>query len=186
MVTNTKFSLRACAAAVALLCLGTGAARAADAVLLNPLFQDHAVLQRDRADPVWGRAKPGTAVTVSFAGHTVQARADADGRWQASLPALPAGGPYTLTARTADGATQTIRDLLVGDVWLCSGQSNMVLQVRRTLDLDSEVRDASNDRLRMLTVDDIASATPQAEIPRTDHWLPTTPANVPDFSAACY
>ena len=65
MVTNTKFSLRACAAAVALLCLGTGAARAADAVLLNPLFQDHAVLQRDRADPVWGRAKPGTAVTVN-------------------------------------------------------------------------------------------------------------------------
>lgn len=186
MVTNTKFSLRACAAAVALLCLGTGAARAADAVLLNPLFQDHAVLQRDRADPVWGRAKPGTAVTVSFAGHTVQARAGADGRWQASLPALPAGGPYTLTARTADGATQTIRDLLVGDVWLCSGQSNMVLQVRRTLDLDSEVRDASNDRLRMLTVDDIASATPQAEIPRTDHWLPTTPANVPNFSATCY
>ena len=66
MVTNTKFSLRACAAAVALLCLGTGAARAADAVLLNPLFQDHAVLQRDRADPVWGRAKPGTAVTVTL------------------------------------------------------------------------------------------------------------------------
>lgn len=186
MVTQTRFPARACVIAAALLCLGTGAAQAADVALLNPLFQDHAVLQRDRADPVWGQAKPGAAVTVSFAGHTVHARADADGRWQARLPAMPAGGPYTLTASTADGTTQTISDLLVGDVWLCSGQSNMVLQVRRTLDLDSEVRDASNDRLRMLTVDDIASATPQEEIPSTDHWLPTTPANVPNFSAACY
>lgn len=189
MVTNavpTRFHSRMLATAAALLCLGTGAAHATDTALLNPLFQDHAVLQRDRADPVWGQAKPGAAVTVSFAGHTVHGRADADGRWQVMLPALPAGGPYTLSVGSADGATQTIRDLLVGDVWLCSGQSNMVLQVKRTLDSRAEIQDASNDRLRMLTVDDVASVTPLSAIPAQDHWLPTTPANVPEFSAACY
>lgn len=186
MVTKSRFPVRAGAIAAALLCLGTGAARAADAVLLNPLFQDHAVLQRDRVDPVWGQAKPGAEVTVSFAGHTVHARADADGRWQASLPAVPAGGPYTLTASDADGATQTIRDVLVGDVWLCAGQSNMVLQVKRTLDSRSEIQDAANDRLRMLTVDDVSSVTPLGAIPAHDHWLKTNPTNVPEFSATCY
>ncbi|EIL91243.1 sialate O-acetylesterase [Rhodanobacter sp. 115] len=172
----------------ALACLGTGAAHAAGdgAMLLNPLFQNRAVLQRGHADLVWGQAKPDAALTITFAGHTIHGRAGTDGHWQAALPALPAGGPYTLTVSTAGGATQTIRDVLVGDVWLCSGQSNMVLPVRRTLDLDSEIHDASNDRLRMLTVNDIASVTPQADIPRTDHWLPTTPANVPNFSATCY
>lgn len=189
MVTNarpTRFHFRMLAGVAALMCLGTGAACAADAALLNPLFQDHAVLQRDRADPVWGQAKPGAALTIRFAGHTVHSRADADGHWQATLPALPAGGPYTLAVSSTDGATQTIGDVLVGDVWLCSGQSNMVLQVKRTLDSRAEIQDASNDRLRMLTVDDVASAVPLQAIPAGDHWLKTTPANVPEFSATCY
>lgn len=189
MVTQmmpTRLSLRMLASMAALLCLGSEAVRAADVALLNPLFQDHAVLQRDHIDPVWGRAKPGVALTISFAGHTVRSRAAADGRWQVDLPALPAGGPYTLTVRSADGASQTISDVLLGDVWLCSGQSNMVLPVRRTLDSRAEIQDASNDRLRMLTEDDVASVTPLSTIPAHDHWLTTTPASVPDFSATCY
>jgi len=153
--------------------------------LLNPLFQDHAVVQRDQANPVWGLARPGEALDIAFAGRTIHARADAGGHWEASLPALPAGGPYTLTASSADGS-QTVHDVLVGDVWLCSGQSNMVLQVKRALDARAEVQDASNDRIRMLTVDDVSSVTPLQSIPASDHWLKVTPDTVAEFSAACY
>ncbi|RDS85659.1 9-O-acetylesterase [Dyella psychrodurans] len=172
---------------MALLCLSTFSAQANDDdALLNPLFQDHAILQRDRIDPIWGDAKPGETVKIAFAGKDIQTRTDAKGHWEASLPALPAGGPYTLTVNTGDGTTQTIQDILIGDVWLCSGQSNMELQVERTLDSSSEIQNASNDRIRMLTVNDVSSATPLDRIPSSDHWLKTTPANVPKFSATCY
>ena len=174
--------------AAALLLLGVSVAWAADehAPLLNPLFQDHAVLQRDQADPVWGQAKPGEAVHIAFAGQDIHAQADANGLWQASLPARPAGGPYTLTVSTAGGATQTVHDVLVGDVWLCSGQSNMVLPVKRALDARAEMQDASNDRIRVLTVDNVSSVKPLESIPAADHWLKTTSDTVAEFSATCY
>ncbi|RDI99256.1 9-O-acetylesterase [Dyella solisilvae] len=183
-----RLSRRITAALLALAGLGASAASAADndAALLNALFQDHAVLQREHANPVWGQAKPGEALTVEFAGKSVKARADAQGRWEATLPALPAGGPYALKVSAADGRTQSISDLLVGDVWLCSGQSNMVLQVKRTLDSRAEIQNASNDRIRMLTVDNVSSPLPLTSIPAGDHWLKTTPENVVEFSAACY
>ncbi len=173
---------------LALACAAPRAAQAEDshAPLLNPLFQDHAILQRDQANRVWGEADAGDRVTVTFAGKKATARADAKGHWEVSLPAVAAGGPYTLTASTGHGASQSIGDVLVGDVWLCSGQSNMVLQVKRALDARAEVQNASNDRIRMLTVDNVSSATPMDSIPATDHWLKTTPQNVPEFSAACY
>ncbi|WP_238149855.1 sialate O-acetylesterase [Dyella jiangningensis] len=158
----------------------------ADDTLLNPLFQDHAVLQREHANPVWGHAKAGEKLTVEFAGKRIDARADAQGRWQAKLPALKAGGPYALNVTTASGASQRIDDVLVGDVWLCSGQSNMVLQVKRALDARSEVQNADNDRIRMLTVDNVSSVMPLDAIPATDHWLKTTPDTVAEFSATCY
>ncbi|WP_130620660.1 sialate O-acetylesterase [Dyella amyloliquefaciens] len=176
---------RRLAATLLLCCLGAGAAHA-DEALLNPLFQDHAVLQREHANPVWGQARPGEKLTVEFAGKRISARADAQGRWQATLPALKAGGPYTLRVSVAGGASQSIDDVLLGDVWLCSGQSNMVLQVKRTLDARSEVQNADNDRIRMLTVDNVSSITPLDRIPAGDHWLKTTPENVGEFSAACY
>lgn len=179
---------RSASVLLALLCLSAFAAQAkdSDTALLNSLFQDHAVLQRDRADRIWGQAKPGEALDIVFADSHSNSRADANGRWEASLPAHAAGGPYTLKVTAADGATQTIHDVLVGEVWLCSGQSNMVLQVKRALDARAEVEDASNDRIRMLTLDDISSTTPLASIPAADHWLKVAPATVPEFSAACY
>jgi len=161
------------------------AARAADAPLLHEMFQDHAVLQRDRPIPVWGRAQPDADVTVSLAGKRVQARADAQGRWRAELPALRAGGPYTLTAHSG-GATQTASDVLVGDVWLCSGQSNMELQVKRTLNSRAEIQDADNDRIRLLKVGLKESVAPREHFELPVRWQKTTPADVPEFSAACY
>ena len=188
MVSMFSQIYRRSVATALLVLLGTQAVQAADehAPLLNPLFQDHAVVQRDQADPVWGHAKPGEAVNISFDGHDIHAQADANGQWQASLPAHAAGGPYTLTVTTSDGDTQTIHDVLVGDVWLCSGQSNMQLPVKRALDARAEVQDASNDRIRVLTVDDISSVKPLDSIPASDHWLATTPKTIAEFSATCY
>jgi sialate O-acetylesterase len=162
-------------------------ARAQDtaAPLLHTLFQDHAVLQRDQPIPVWGSATPGQAVQIEFAGKRVNARADSDGRWQAKLPARHAGGPYTLNV-TAGNARQHIDDVLVGDVWLCSGQSNMELQVHRTLNARSEIAGAGNDRIRLLAVPQAARPAPQTDFTAPVQWRPGTSQYVSDFSAACY
>ena len=164
---------------------GSGAAQAADAPLLHALFQDHAVVQRDAPIPVWGQAAPGAQVQVELAGRRVRVRAGSDGHWQAQLPALEAGGPHELTARS-DGEVQRVADVLVGDVWLCGGQSNMELQVHRTLNARAEIAGADNDRIRMLKVPQAGAPAPQRDFAAPVQWLPATPANVPDFSAACY
>ncbi|HET8555401.1 MAG TPA: sialate O-acetylesterase [Rhodanobacteraceae bacterium] len=163
-------------------------ARAGDtkAPLMNPLFQDHAVLQRDRPVPVWGHAAAGQVVTVSIDGKQAHARADADGRWRVELPALDAGGPYTLTAKSADGSREVAHDVLVGDVWLCSGQSNMELPVKRTLNWPNEVANAHDGAIRMLTVGKYASVTPRTDFATPAVWQKASPETVADFSATCY
>jgi sialate O-acetylesterase len=174
------------ALALALLCLSAGAQAAGDNVtLLAPVFQDHAVLQRDRPIPVWGHAQRGAQVHVDFAGAHVTARADEHGDWQAQLPVQKAGGPYTLQAHSGT-ATQVASDILIGDVWLCSGQSNMELPVRRTLNADGEISGAQNDSIRMLRVPQTATPSPQSGFGGPAPWLSATPENVPNFSAACY
>ena len=156
------------------------------APLMNGLFQDHAVLQRDRPVPVWGRATAGQTVTVSIDGKQARARADAVGHWQATLPALRVGGPYTLTAKTTDGTQQVVHDVLVGDVWLCSGQSNMELPVKRTLNWPNEVANAHDGAIRMLIVAEHASVTPRAHFAEPAAWQKASPETVADFSATCY
>jgi sialate O-acetylesterase len=173
------------AAGVLLACATPASSQAATPPLLNPLFTDHAVLQRDQPIRIWGQAQPGEAVTVSLAKEAAWARANPEGHWQVVLPRLAAGGPYVLSAAAASGARQLVNDVLVGDVWLCSGQSNMVLPVRSTLDADSEIASASNDTIRMLTIPNVGSPMPLASIAPAS-WLPTSPATVGEFSAACF
>jgi sialate O-acetylesterase len=168
-----------------LLLSAAAAANAADAPLLARIFADHAVLQRDRLVDVYGRAQPGEIVSVTLAGTTKQATAAADGRWQVALPALPAGGPYTLTARTAD-REQRVSDVLVGDVWLCSGQSNMEWTVRHTLNADNEALHSANDRMRQVTIPRFAAPAPRADFDAALEWKIAGPAATPDFSAVCY
>src|SRR5438046_2734551 len=93
-------------------CLAIAAPCAAEALrpLLDEIFQDHAVLQRDRAIPVWGEASPGEELTISLNGVRAKAIADSQGRWRTQLTAMPAGGPYRLTAQVQGGATQSIAD----------------------------------------------------------------------------
>lgn len=163
-----------------------GAVAGAEPSLLHAVFSDGAVLQRERPVAVWGRARPGETVTLAIASNTVAATADADGRWRAMLPALEAGGPYALTARTGRGRSQTAHNVLVGDVFLCSGQSNIVLQVHRTNDSRSEIAGADNDRIRMLTIGEGASAGPLEDFAAPVKWLPATRDYVRDFSGTCY
>src|SRR5687767_3525037 len=105
------------------------------AVTLPPLFSDHMVLQRDAAAPVWGKADPGEEITVSIAGQTKRTKADAAGKWSVKLDPLKVGEPLTLTVEGKNKLT--IADVLVGDVWLGSGQSNMA-GVTRTYALQDE------------------------------------------------
>jgi len=162
----------------------TGPAAAQD--LLNALFADHAVVQRDRPLPVFGTAKPGEAVTVAFAGKTATTTTGPDGAWRLDLPATPAGGPYDLRASTVS-KTQTVRDVLAGDVWLCSGQSNMELPVDRANDAWSQVNNvAPNDSLRMVTIEKADARAPKAGFGKPPVWKPTNRDTLGSFSASCY
>lgn len=179
-VTSLLLAMALCSVAFA-----ASAEPETDQSLLQAMFQDHAVLQRDQPIRVWGRAKPNEEVLVTLAGNKMRARADAQGDWKAELPALKAGGPHTLVA-TAGGTTQTVHDVLVGDVWLCSGQSNMELQVARALDARSEIAGADNDRIRLFTVPQVSAVEPQDNFNQLVRWQPVNPESVRDFSAACY
>ena len=176
-------------AALALLPL---AARAA--VRLPSLVGSHMVLQRERPVPVWGWASPGEAVQVTFRGRTYPASLPAaDGRWQVLLPPTPAGGPYQLTVQGATGPALVLDDVLVGDVWLASGQSNMQFKVKDpnpggyqpVRDAAQEIAAANYPRLRMLTVDQALAYRPQAEVGSTS-WQVCSPATVAGFSAVAY
>lgn len=154
--------------------------------LLNPVFQDHAVVQRDRPIALWGKAAPRARLTVEMADASVTARADGHGDWHARLPAMTAGGPYTLSVRSDEGEVQRVEDVLVGDVYLCSGQSNMAFPLLAALDAGPDIQVSANDDLRLMTVANVTSATPQSSLPLPVKWTIAGPDKVPHFSAACY
>jgi hypothetical protein len=151
---------------------GMGSSLAAQATVRLPaLVGDHMVVQRDAPVPVWGWAAPGEPVT--FRGKTYAATPAASGRWQVALPATPAGGPYTLIIKGQN--TLTIQDLLVGDVWLASGQSNMELPLRdknapapgaypMVTNAEQEVAAASFPQIRQFTVKKNVAYQPWAEL----------------------
>lgn len=153
--------------------------------LLHPMFADHAVVQRDRPIPVYGRAKPGADVSVNLGSATVTARADRDGRWRTALPALPASGPYVLTV-TGDGESQSVNDVLVGDVFLCTGQSNMQLSVRRAANAEAEIAAATDNQVRELAVDRVASPVEMEAFSSPVSWKVESPQTAGDFSASCF
>src|SRR4051812_18741464 len=107
-------------------CCAAGAAEG-DRPFLHRLFSDHVVLQRDLKLPIWGWTEPGKQVTVAIGGVSANATSDADGRWQATIGPFPAGGPHVIAVSGPQQAT--VNDVLFGDVWICSGQSNMEMGV---------------------------------------------------------
>jgi sialate O-acetylesterase len=169
------------------LCAGlasTGAAQTPPP-LLAPVFQDHAVLQRGKPLPVFGKAAAGETVTVRLGGHSQSAVAGFDGRWSVTLPALAPGAPLVLEATSA-GRSQTVDDLLVGDVWLCSGQSNMEMPTSRVINGAAEAVASANDQIRLLQIPRAGAATPRDAFGEPTTWTLAGPASVAEFSAACY
>lgn len=153
-------------------------------------FTDHAVLQRDQLLPVWGQAEPGEAIEVSIAGRQAKTTADAKGSWSVKLPPLPAGGPFEL--KVAGTQTISLKDILVGEVWLCSGQSNMDFTVAKTekrsyagtRDAEKEIAEAKFPQIRMFTTEWSRAAEPLQTA--QGEWKVCSPETVGDFSAVAY
>ncbi|MDG5487460.1 sialate O-acetylesterase [Sphingomonas sp. BGYR3] len=169
----------------AALLLAAGAAQA-EPVILTPM-SSHAVIQRDRPVIVTGTADPGEALTIAMGSAAAKATADAKGRWQAMLPPIKAGGePLTLTVTGAGGKTATMTDLLVGDVWLCSGQSNMEYQTRNALNGPALVASSADPQIRLLQMERRVAYAPDAPLDKRPSWAAASPDSVGGFSAACY
>jgi sialate O-acetylesterase len=154
--------------------------------LLYTTFQNHAVLQRDKSIPVWGVTSPSAQVDVTLAGASAHATADADGNWRVEFPAMKAGGPYALTAKASTGETQSVADVMIGDVYLCSGQSNMEMPLRLATNYDSEMWAAKNPAIRLFHVQRFTSPTPRSTFGADASWSVTSPETVKEFSAVCY
>jgi sialate O-acetylesterase len=152
-------------------------------VRLATIFADHMVVQRNQPVRVWGWAPPGEAVQVRMAGQSAQTKAGTDGAWQVTLPALAAGGPHELMVL---GKTSlTISDVLVGEVWLCSGQSNMAFTVRRGANAAAEINAGTYPQIRQFTMKHEIALQPAADVPGGD-WQVASPETVGDFSAVAY
>lgn len=149
----------------------------------SPLFGDHAVLQRGCPVPVWGEAEPGEVVRVTFDGNSTEATADEQGRWRVELPAMEAGESGDLVF-TSDRGTVTSRDVLVGDVWLCGGQSNMERPVRLADDFEHVKATATHPQIRQFKVMPRATHKPRDE-PK-GMWMVCSPTTVEKFTAIGY
>jgi sialate O-acetylesterase len=153
-------------------------------VRFSALFGDGAVLQRDMPVPVWGTAEPGEKIEVAFHGQTAATTADDAGRWRVTLGPLSASAePAGLIVRDGTGAVVT-RNVLVGDVWLCSGQSNMEMPVKDARDAKAEIAAAIFPEIRQFHIPRAASETPRMEA--RGEWVVCSPATAGDFSAAAY
>ena len=150
-------------------------------VRMARLFSDHVVLQRQQPIPVWGWAKPGETVKVTLTGQTQQAKADVGGKWLVRFTPLEAGGPYTLMA-TAKSGSATAVDVLIGEVWLCSGQSNMEWPVRQANNVAAEKKNANFPQIRHFQVEHELALTPQTEL-KTGEWKVASSETVGDFTA---
>jgi sialate O-acetylesterase len=152
-------------------------------VKLPALFSDHMIVQRQRPVHVWGMADRGERVAVSFRGESKTTSADRLGRWDLYLAPGEAGGPFEMTVRGKNALT--LHDVLVGDVWLASGQSNMEFPTRKADNSDAEIAAAKYPKIRLLLVKKTYSDYPRSDVVVVP-WTPCNPASVADFSAVAY
>jgi len=177
---SERRKISACTMLVAgVLCL-VPAARAD--VKLSGMFSDHMVLQQGAPVPVWGRAKPGEQVAVKFGEQSENATADDAGKWQVKLHPLRPGGPHELTV--SGNNTITLKDVLVGEVWVCSGQSNMEFALVAAKNATQEIQDANYPQIRLYTVPRAVAAKPLSDTHGS--WAVCGPQSVGGFSAVGY
>lgn len=158
------------------------AACASARVQLPALLSDHMLLQRDTPIRIWGKADPGEQVAVEFRGETARTTADDIGRWSVFLSPAPAGGPYEMTVRGSNAIT--LRNILVGEVWVASGQSNMAWTVKASDNASEEIRAANYPKIRLFRVALKSSDVPLDDV--TGTWKECSPDTVGDFSAVGY
>ena len=168
-------------------CVFLAAAASALALQASPvlphLFSDHMVLQRDMPISIWGRADAGEQITVTLAEQSAHTAAGADGRWKVTLASMAAGGPFVLSVR--GDATITLRDVMIGEVWVASGQSNMTFALSGTVNGDAEIAQANYPDIRFFTVPGKIATTPQTDT-RAASWTICTPETARQFSGVSY
>ena len=152
----------------------------------NSLFSDNAVLQQNAIVPVWGTAGPGEDVTVSFTNQTKTAKADASGNWLVKLDPMPASSTPAplLISSQASGFNLQVSNVLVGEVWVCSGQSNMAFGFAGSTTANTETPKANYPKLRMFKVEHKLALNPQADA--SGKWIECSPSTVKEFSAVGY
>ena len=156
-------------------------------ITLPKVFGDSMVLQRDVAIPVWGNAVPGTSIVAQLGKIRAATKADSKGKWMIRFPKFKAGGPYTLKISESGKANSSIelKGILIGDVWLASGQSNMEWQVQQSKDAKSEIAKANYPNIRFLFVEHDIKLTPQTDF-AAGQWKTCDTNNVKQFSAVAY
>jgi sialate O-acetylesterase len=178
---------RGCLLLLAVLFGWFGSTAAAHAeVKLHPLFTDGCVLQEGKAS-LFGSATPGEKLTISFADKAVMplsVQADNQGNWQASLPPLGSPGPHRLTIIDAAGKQTLLNDVLIGEVWIASGQSNMEWPLQKTENAAAAIAASTNPQLRLFTVPKLPSKQPVATV--NGKWVAASPATTASFSAVGY
>ncbi len=173
------------------LALGTAAMSVGAATLtlpltLEPLVSDNAVLQRDRPLTISGTAAPGERILLKLGDAVATGKADAKGSWRLSLPAHAAGGTVDLRVTGGTNRSVTARNLTFGDVWLCSGQSNMELPVKAALNAELEIAASDNPAIRLLSIAHDSKPAELTNFATPVSWVSANSDSVGGFSAACY
>ena len=168
--------------AAAVVSVGLLGSPGAAAVRLPRVVGSHMVLQRDAELPIWGWADPGEQVTVAIAGHEAKATADAKGRWTVKLPPMKVGGPHTMVVQGK--TTVKLTDILVGEVWVGSGQSNMQWSLARAANARKEIAAATYPKIRLFNVPRVPAGEPADDVNAT--WQACMPGTAKGFSAVLY
>jgi len=167
----------------ALVLAGLFAVASSWALSAASIFGDHMVLQRNQDIRVWGTAEPGARISATLGGQRIDAIAGGNGEWKLTFTPMPAGGPYILNISSGDTRLD-FSNVLVGDVWLCSGQSNMVWPMERSEDSDIELLAAEFREIRLIQVPRLSANAPVDAFEAA--WTPCTPQSAQDFSAVAY
>jgi sialate O-acetylesterase len=162
--------------------VGFGHAQPAAKPFLHPLFTDNMVLQRDIACPIWGWTTPGQEVTVSVAEKSATAKADADGKWMVKIGPFPAGGPHEVSVTGPQAVT--LKNVLFGDVWICSGQSNMQWGMWGVNNSQEEIAAANHPTIRLYSVPPVVGFEPQELV--NGQWSVCSPETAGGFTAVGY
>ena len=188
ITSSTIFQIRFSFATLFFLLVATMSSNVLADITLPKLFSDHMVLQRNSDVPVWGTANPGEKLKVAFGDLESMVVANAEGKWATKVRTGDAGGPFELNISSEDSDINVgFTNVMVGDVWICSGQSNMEWKVSQALNPETEIEKAKNfSNIRLFSIETSSSPTPLEDFGVVTPWAVCSPDSVKDFSAVGY